>query len=189
MFVDVCFPNNNEKTFIEIAKKLNTRAICFVYEKLPKEKIQDKEIKIYYGSVLEDKNAYIFLSEIPRNISKNPKQHYYCGPFIENPYFHAPVTSINQVIAKELKNKEKLVGISFNSLLKTKQLEKTRFIVELFEKYNVDLFIASFATSPYELRNMLELKAFSGLLKMNTKAIKNSLNSLSHFFNKSATFL
>ena len=32
MFIDVCFPNKNEKDFVNTAKKLNTGGLIFVYD-------------------------------------------------------------------------------------------------------------------------------------------------------------
>lgn len=85
MFVDFCFPNNNEEDFLNVAKKLSIEAICFVYDNQIKiKKIVDEKIKIYSGLLIKnplDMKQYnvdfIFCAFNANNLSKNKETIYF----------------------------------------------------------------------------------------------------------------
>ena len=62
MFQDICFVKNNEKEFIDIALKLGTKSLIFVYpdkksfDKGKKEFSKEKKIKLDFGIILDEKN-------------------------------------------------------------------------------------------------------------------------------------
>ena len=55
MFVDIAFPERNEKKFIDIAKKLGTKNLIFVYKNVPELNIVSKGVKIYFGLLTDGK--------------------------------------------------------------------------------------------------------------------------------------
>ena len=61
MFVDVVFPNGNEKEFIELAPRLGYGGLCFVYpydrnvykyEEKIKKLQRNSKLKLYYGFIV-----------------------------------------------------------------------------------------------------------------------------------------
>ena len=190
MFIDICFPKNNEEAFIDTAKKLSTDGLCFIYDNVKDiRRITDKDIRTYSGLVVKDVSgskaeaAGIILCSDMRNISKNEKIHYFFLPEKKGKKsFHFPVR-VTQVTFKELRDKNKMLGISFNSVLRNPLLlEKTAFAMMLCRKYKVKMFIASFARDPYELRGKYELMSLAGLLEKDTKNISGAVHTLSSHF-------
>lgn len=192
MFIDICFPKNNENEFIEIAKKLSTKALCFVYDDYRKIKVlKSTKIKIYNAiNTISDKKInmnYFQFSNDLKLISNKKIINYIDETSLKIRNFHIPIKDITQVHMKEYRDKNKILGISFNSIFTKKDndlIEKLTFIIKLAQKYNVDVFIASFAQSPFFLRSNNELKSFARILKMNLLLIKKNNELLfKHFKN------
>ncbi|MBN2368625.1 hypothetical protein JXC34_06395 [Candidatus Woesearchaeota archaeon] len=192
MFVDVCFPADNENEFIKIAEKLGTEGLCFVYDdpkKTPELKSKNK-LKLFSAIIAADpskikkKNrADLILSTDLSKIAKPQEVHYYYSPEKnEKKSFHFP-SRITQVPMKEIASKNKMLGISFNMILKNPgNCEKLSFVLNLSEKYGVKAFVASFADNPYGLRSKKELHSVGTMVCGNTKLVSESLVNLSRYF-------
>ena len=189
MFIDVCFPNNNEEMFIEIAKSLSTPRLCFVYDDKNKYKeIRDKEIETYSGLLVENhtnrktSKQILFSNNISRNITNKNIILYYETKSKERRSFHAPLKSINQVIIKELKEKQICLGVSIHHMLNSRNnpeiIEQVSFIFKLCKKYDLDLFVASFARSPYQLRSMAQLESVLKTIGLNNKSVNSCFEKL-----------
>ena len=175
MFVDICFPNENEPDFIETGKKINIKSLCFIYEKLPKVSIS-YSMRTFSGILLgKPSKGDIILTNRFDTISKNKKVHYY----------YEGISRINQVLIKKLVMQEKLVGVSFNYLLrclkKPEKLEDLRLFIKLCRKYHARIFVASFARTPYELRSKLQIMSILHFLGMDTKTQKEAVEQLHRF--------
>ena len=166
MFVDICYPKNNEDKFIEIANKLSTKELCFVYDK-----------HVYYK-----KRINLKVESLSREIKKNII--YYYEP--DNRFgFHAPVKNINQVVMKNLAATNPILGISFNSIQKNpKSINQIKFVIDLAKKYNIDVFFASFAHSPFKLRSKNELASVLNIIGVNKLLIKSNSSILSTYLKK-----
>lgn len=181
MFVDICFPKENEADFIKTARKINTESLCFVYDK-PSNKANTSQMKIFTG-LLSDmpfkktSDTNIILSNNFESISKNRKVHV---------YYEINQPRINQVLIKKLVMEDKLIGISFNYVLKCLKdpvsFGNLCFFVKLCRKYKAKIFAASFARSPFELRSKLHLLSVLHFLGMGTKTQKEALEQLYVFF-------
>lgn len=194
MFVDVCFPNKNEKDFINVANKLKTKGLVFVYtnkETSQKSFVKSGKLKTYSGLLLNEKNKQSGSFDVvfTNNFIAVKKSHKKTVYFYDNPNekhsFHAPLKSINQVIIKDIQKNNAMVALSFHYLLNCKKnpriFEELKFIVKLCEKYNVKMCIASFARLPIELRSKIDLISMARFLGMNTKNVKKSFSSLHNF--------
>ena len=194
MFIDVCFPNKNEKDFVNTAKKLNTGGLIFVYDdtnSFQKNFIESTEIKTYSGLLLSEKNRkkdpfdLCFSNTFSLGKNAHKKTVYFHETDNEKHSFHAPLKSINQVIIKDIKKNNAMVALSFHQLLRCKKnpgiFEELTFVVKLCEKYNVKMCIASFARLPTELRSKIDLISVLRFLGMNTKNVKKSFSSLHNF--------
>jgi len=188
MYVDVCFPDNNEKDFVEMAKRIGIGGLLFLYDDLPKEKIKTEKIKIWYGIYCKNPNkkskSLLFTDTLKRNIPKNENLVYFYTPEEEKKKsFHFP-TRKNHVLIKELKEKNKLFGFSFVSIKDTKNFEKIEFFINLCKKYDINSFLASFARQPYFLRNEIHMRALGKAIGMMPKTTKTSLHLLGDFLMK-----
>ena len=182
MFIDVCFPRNNEKRFIEIGEKIGTKGLVFLYDNKSKiPKIKNSKIKTWQFCLNNNQDysgkEIIFRNNL-ENISKKKNIIYFYEGFkkiIKN--FHSPTKNITQVKIKTLKEQEKLFGISFNYILtcSAEELEIMSFILRLCMKYNLTLFLASFAKNPLALRSEQELKSVLNELKIKNKNVLHNL--------------
>ena len=185
MFVDVCFPKDNEKEFIEIADKLGTGGLVFLYDvktKIPE--IKNSKIKIWQFYLNNNpgynKKNIVFRNNLDKITKKKQIIYFYDGFEKIKKNFHAPSKNITQVKIKTLKEQENMFGISFSHLLKSspEEIETVKFIVKLCAKYKLKMFFASFAEKPVLLRAKSEL--LSVMKEIDIKNQKNNpvLNNL-----------
>jgi RNase P/RNase MRP subunit p30 len=189
MFVDVCFPNKNEEKFIEIAKKLKTKSLCFVYDSPSKAKmIENKKIKIYYGFLSGRVGGSLnFSSDFPAGIFSMKNTVFFIRDFKHDKRsFFTPLSSINQVIIKEVCAKENSLAFGLPLMTKSKmhpkKISQLSFVMGLCEKYNVTSIIGSFAYSPFELRSEKELFTLFNSAFRNQIYVKRSLHTLGNIF-------
>jgi hypothetical protein len=162
---DICFPKNNEEKYVEIARKLSIESLIFVYEREPV-----KTEGHCNGLLVRDNvkgKADFFFSKLPAKTVRKNIIYFFEGTE-EKRSFHFPMRSITQVGVKELRNS--VVGISFNHILKNPAgFERLSHFVRMCNKYKVNMFVASFARHPFELRGKRELMAFSKLIGINSR--------------------
>ncbi len=186
MFQDICFPKNNEKEFVEVAKALSTKALIFVYpfkdmktfENKKKELTEIKEIRVDIGLLADEKSInkiqlisdYIFISTATKSLIEN-KKSYVLFDFEKqdkNDFLHHRNSGLNHVMCQLMKEKEKILGISFSSLLNSKNkdvmLGRMQQNARFSKKYKLKTVFASFAQSPYELRAEHEIISFQKIL-------------------------
>ncbi|MFH2019849.1 MAG: hypothetical protein ABIJ34_00390 [archaeon] len=178
MFIDVCFPDKNEASFIEIAKKLGTDGLCFVY---PDKRSCDvsSSLKIYNASSKNGK--YLFSS----NLNLNQKNViYYYEPQSEKKSFHSPLKEITQVTMNSIAERSGIFGISFHQILRIGNFEEIAFTIKLARKANVPIFIASFGRTPYSMRDCKTLRSIINLICSHSDIIVNSTNVLDQFLSK-----
>ena len=186
MFTDLCVPNGNEKEFLEIAERLETKSLLFIYEKnFPLQKEieelkQSTKINIQFGS--KDKKikgtSIIFANGERKNVeNKNIKFLYGFEGLERKDSFHYKRSGVNQVIAKLLKEKEKIFVIDFERILESKnissQLGRLKQNLSLAKKYGFEIMICSFATKPMNMRSELQLKSILKALNF-SKSTNNS---------------
>ena len=123
MFVDICIPKNNEIEFIDIAKKLNTKKLCFIDSK-------NKEISFphYLGSFKKGKLLFLPIS---KEINKKNCVYFYTPNKAKR--FHFPST-ITQVTIKKIKELKSIFLIPF-SKVNEENIEEIKFLVKLCKKY------------------------------------------------------
>lgn len=164
MYTDLCFPAGNEKAFIEYAKRLSIKSVCFAYGPIKKQ-----EGNIYRLKCGQDSKKELFLCDrIPVNARKKEDFAY----MLDNDFLNMKLT---QVIAKEIAERELLIGIPLCRLVNEKNVEKTvgrmSLVLKLFQKYKVRMFAASFATSVFDLRQRRDACAFLGRLGLDQKEV------------------
>ncbi|MEM4397260.1 MAG: hypothetical protein QW757_01385 [Candidatus Woesearchaeota archaeon] len=183
-FIDICFPKNNEISFIEVAQKIKTKELIFVYEK------KDFEIQKKHNSENKENN---FKSQDAKNNSiiikkfclgkdifvfnENIKKQKNKLCFIDSKHnnFRLP-DRLTQVYVKTLKENNLSIIIS-PKILKNNSYELGKYVlfVNLCKKYKVNLFISSLAENPYELKEKRLLFAFMNFITKDTAFSKKTL--------------
>jgi len=187
--IDIVFPHKNEKRFVETALKLGFDKIAFVYNDIKDVKgIQSKDIDIFYGILSNNSNK---INKVKNKVDfiisdSNNKQLFRKIDLIFNlenqtnrDFMHQRNSGLNHVLAKELKQRTGLLGLSFNLILNSKNkiaiIGRIAQNIRLCQKYKVGMIIGSFAQNPEEMRGPEDLIAFFNLLGLNNgkKAITN----------------
>lgn len=188
MFQDICFPKNNEKEFVEIALKLGTKALIFVYEfkdlktfeNKKKELSEIKNIKIDIGVIVDDKSInkipsfddYVFAATASKSLIENKKSYIFFDfeKQDRSDFLHHRNSGLNHVMCQIMKEKEKMLGFSFSSLLNSKNkgvmLGRMQQNARFSRKFKLKTVIASFAIAPYELRAEHEINSFKKILNI-----------------------
>ena len=197
MFVDIVFPDGNEKEFIELASRLGYAGLCFVYDSPTKE--HEKIKKLQENTKL---NLYLGSSITPRDLNKTKKTTYinfikssHKDRFVleknragvlysleENPkedFMHHRASGLNQVLCKLANKNSVIIGFSFNTLLQNKKnlrriLGRMMQNIFLCRKYQVKTMVSSFTKKPYEMRSASDIISLFHILGMDKKEIKNS---------------
>ncbi len=176
MFIDVCFPNNNEDTFIEIAKKLGVPAILFIYH--DKKTLKNVNIDASKGSVvqyfgtIEKKEGFL----ISVRVGDYNKKLLLWNIEDKN--------VITQVHVKEVSMKNFPVVLPLSTLYAKRRLDllqKYSLIFRLCQKYKVTTVAASCAESPYELRSEKEIYSLVKTITMKEMQAKLAIESFHDF--------
>jgi hypothetical protein len=177
MGMNLCFPDENEKEYLDVAKRLSLSCLWFLYNDLKEiNRRKDEKIKIYYGITRENADAlngeidFILCSLLKSGANKGKKIIYYVGiDYLDN---------LTQVKIKEILDTNKKVIVPLNLVLEAEKsprlVEKTIFLIHLFKKYNIDFCVSNFANSPYELRSEKEVLSvcdFLGVKKRRKSAL------------------
>jgi len=165
--MDIAFPKNNEKSFLKINELL------------------DKEIEFAYKQKENYKLGNIIISNKGerKNFESNKiKMFFDLENKNERDFIHQRNSGLNHILAKIAHDKDKIIAFNFSTILNADSekrallLGRMRQNVKLCRKYKVKMFLASFASEPYELRSNYELRAFGYIIGMNPKEVKESLN-------------
>lgn len=186
-FLDICFieDEKNEEQFIEIGKKLNTDGLIFIYNK--EKHIKEKNILNLKEKVNLDKKEGKKKDIITKKIFLNKDIYAFNDSNKKNKLIFIPENykfeNFNHVFVKSLKENNKTIGIKYDFLKKNYyDLSKYLLFLRLCEKYDVDLFIGSFAKSPYELKQKKLLYSLFNIIIRDNKYSKKSLYVLYNYF-------
>ncbi|MGV8163023.1 MAG: hypothetical protein ACP5N2_06855 [Candidatus Nanoarchaeia archaeon] len=168
MFIDVCIPNNNEEKFIEVASRIGTKGLLFLYDKQEKnlsELQKSTKIKLYSGILVKNNTnnpGITFAKGEQQNIeNRNLKFMYDFEEQEQKDSFHYRRSGANQVLCNIMKEKEKVMVFDMEKILlasKMRELLLGRMIQNLMlaKKYKLETIICSFATKPENLRTEME---------------------------------
>ncbi len=187
--MDVVFPKNNEKEFIELAHTLGFDELVFVYSNKADFYHGTSNIKIHNALLCGEKKVQKdFLCFV-----KNPedarfvfeKSRPYCVFDLElqlKDFMHHRGSGFNHVMARFAAEKDVHLGFSFRSILSSPSVQRAQIIgrlkqnIRLCRKYKVKTIVASFAESLYEMRSPHDLANFFAVLGMHPKEAKDSLS-------------
>ena len=203
MKVDIVFPNNNEKEFVDLAQKLGWDGICFVYDTLKDKNVIDKILKlnklkipsqfnVFNGLLINQKTIHKYkkktnltIISVNDNARKTVEQ---IKPNLifnqenvdKSDFIHQRNSGLNHIICNLANKNNIIVGFSFQSLLnkklKIRIMGRIRQNVKLCKKYDVNMLIASFTKYPMNMRSPNELKSLFINFGMHSKNVDLALN-------------
>ncbi|MCC7574053.1 hypothetical protein KO361_00475 [Candidatus Woesearchaeota archaeon] len=198
-FTDICIPNGNEQEYIDIAKKLKTTSIIFLYEpkKQPKKeyleelKQKNPNTKITTANLIlknTNKTGMNFAKANLQTIENKHVTHIYDLESIEEKdNHHYRRSGMNQALAKKIKEQNKTIIISTEQLITNKEPQKIigriQQNLELIKKYELKIAIASLATKPENMRAQEEQKSLIRTLGHESTA-KKAITEINKNLNK-----
>lgn len=189
MYYDIVCPDKNEVEFIEMAKRLGYKGLCFLYEELPRERLHDDKLQISYGLQKKDmvKNRKNTDLVVARDV-ENPRLcvEKYLPDIIfgtekagKKDFMHQRNSGVDHVICELASKKGVGFGFSLEDIMQkdTKILGRIMQNIILFQKFNLKIFICSMAKKPIHMKNPRDIEAlFSWLGLKNTKACLRNLH-------------
>lgn len=187
--MDVVFPRNNEKEFIELARTLGFDELVFVYQSKADFFRSASNIKIHNALLCGEKKVQKDFFCFVRNPEDARFVFEKSGPFcvfdlelqLKDFIYHRG-SGFNHVMARFAAEKGVHLGFSFRSVLDSSSVQRAQIIgrlkqnIRLARKYKVKTIVASFAQSPFEMRSPHDLANFFTVLGMHPKEAKDSLN-------------
>ncbi|MBI4739765.1 hypothetical protein HY772_09605 [Candidatus Woesearchaeota archaeon] len=176
--MDVIFPDDNEKEFLEIAKRLGVQELCLVYNDISSLKkvsaLQGNTgIKLYSGAVCSPQNIakykgkaeFVFVNagdhpDKVRDILEHghPDVVFDLECTAKRDFMHHRASGLNQVHCALMAKNNIALGMSVSSVLHSSCHERAKILgrmgqnVWLARKYKLKVLFASFAREPYEMR-------------------------------------
>lgn len=172
--MDICFPNNNEDSFLARAKQLGITDLVFVYQNKqdvkhisgckagllvkPQDIMKAKQAKLLAVCV-GSREAIERKADIAFDFEKTEqKQH-----------THHRSSGLNHVLCNLATQNKVTIGYSFSSILTAKNravlLGKMAQSLKFCKKSKTKTLFASFAETPEQLRSPHDLAAFRSLLE------------------------
>lgn len=203
--IDVVFPSNNEEQFIDMAIKLQHRGILFVYNKVTDKtinKVKDlrkkTKLKLFVGVQRTAKNLdhKNFNEDIKILIAQGPDEArraiektevslvYDLETGMRGDKMHYPQSGLNHIVAKIAHDQQKIIGLSFSTLVSAKGMKRTRILgrmkqnIKLCRKYKVAMCLGSFAHDPYHMRQGNDLMSLGITLGMTPGQAKQAVFGL-----------
>ena len=178
MFEEIVLPKNNEKEFIEIAKKLGTKKLTFLYspQEYNSKKFQDDDIEIKTGTIANQDNinqaskltdwVVAKSSDQDRQLLEGSKIKMIYG-FEQSPLkdrMHQTISGLNHILCEIAKKNIISIGFSYSFLENPTIIGRMMQNIELCRKYKVKMIFASFAKDPMHLRQAHDVNSLFRLL-------------------------
>ncbi|MEM3154659.1 MAG: RNase P subunit p30 family protein [Candidatus Woesearchaeota archaeon] len=183
--IDIVFPNKNEEKFIAMAKELGISGLVFVY-KNPSDfykgdvanalLVEPSQIKKAH-----DNDALAICSASREAIERGADIVFGFELQEAKEHTHYRQSGLNQVLCTIARDKKVRIGFAFSEILnsfgqkRAQQIGRMMQNIAFCKKFKTPVKIASFATTPYEMRAPAELKAFFSQLGMDPQQLQNAL--------------
>ena len=175
---DIVFPNNNEAEFIAMAKKLGTKELLFVYSLELYKQWAEKEsgVTIKTGILASQKKIkqakaktqYVLVAADPeKNVAiiehEKPWLLYGFEFQTRKDFLHHRNSGINHILASLMRENNVCYGFPFSELFHLSPEEQGVVLgrlqqnMMLAKKYKVEIVVASFAHTPFEMRSVKDL--------------------------------
>ncbi len=171
---DIVFPNKNEEEYLEIAQKLGITGLIFVYKNKTEFYTKKTPITITNALLVEPANVrkahdngIIAVCTASREAIERGADIVYGFELTEaKDPTHFRAGGLNQVLCKLAADKKVQIGFSFSAILNSYGQKRAILLGRIMQnitfcrKYKTPTRIASFATSPWEMRAPNDLAAF-----------------------------
>ena len=200
MFVDIVYPKNNEKEFVEIAEKIGVEGLVFVYPYSKSIKEENKKmssnINICSGILADHKTA--LKSKVGAGlvlVKSSAKDRFVFEKIKPDVIFdlefgeradfmHHRNSGLNQVLCKLAAKNNVTVGIDCGRIISLGLKKQAQIFgrisqnIKFCRKYKVKMILASFADDPYLMRSPHDLSSLGIILGMHPKEASDSLETV-----------
>lgn len=188
MIADIVLPSGNEDEFIQMAKRLGYKSLCFAYSKLPDKKPKPAGLQIYNCALATIENAkkpgksdlvIVESSEKDRRAVEKERPDLIFG--FENSkkhdFLHQRNSGLNHILCRLAKENSVMIGFSFSHLMgmDPRLLGRVMQNIRLCRKHGTKMLIASFAREPYMMRSATDLASVFVSLGMRPEEAKAAL--------------
>ncbi len=179
--MDIAIPNGNEDEFLEMAKRLGTLELRFLYDSFSLAIEKKHEHPTWHIGILSSnpneirkaKQKGIFSATATNEVAvieSAPDLIIEPEKTAPKDGLHARNSGLNQVLCALLAKKGIALGISFSMILAASGKERAMLLgrakqnIHLAKKYDVQVFLLSCARSPYALRGSIDSSDILSLL-------------------------
>lgn len=180
--IDIVIPNDNENDFVAMAKHLGISELIFLYKKRPPAKIYDIPTHNAVLAMPQQTKNILSICLGSRDAIERGATIVYDFETIEpKDHTHYRRSGLNQVLCKLAKQKKVTIGFSLATILHANTRERAQLIgrmmqnIAFCEKFGVQTKIASFATTPHEMRSPHDLRSFFITLGMREITAQHAL--------------
>jgi len=189
--IDIVIPSDNEKEFLEMAERLGIEGLCFLYDR-PKDVSAFQKmtkLQVCSATLQLSKKADLRMArgmEGLRDILEktNVDIVFEIEDHKEKDFTHQRNSGMNHILCAIAHDRKRVVAFSANSLLTSSGKARAQIIgrmmqnVRLCRKYMVEMALASFARSPWQMRGEGEMKALGILIGMLPDETKLAVGAL-----------
>ncbi len=189
--IDIVIPNNDEPEFIKMAERLGLEGVCFLYEKAKDISQLQKTTKLplYAATAQLSKQADLRLArgkEQLRDVLEktNVDIVFELEEHKEHDHMDQRNSGMNHVLCAIAHEKTKIVAFSAASLLSTGGKSRAQILgrmmqnIRLCRKGKVEMTLASFARSPWQMRAEGEMRAIGLVLGMRPDEAKAAIGAV-----------
>ena len=190
--IDAVIPQNNESEFLKMAEKLGYDQIIFLYDNDKKIKqISHTKIKISFGIITTKGGkakypTFLQSGEKDQQIVENnpPNAAYGFEAKSEKDYLHQRASALNNTICTFAQKNNVIIIFSFNQIIKNFKIKRAQIIgrikqnIKLCRKHKVKTAIASFATTPNEMRASKDMQALFQIIGMHPTETQKAFQTI-----------
>lgn len=186
---DIVFPQGNEEEFLKIAENLGIKSLTFVYSDFAKFYTKKENIphdcavlcqpqKI---SALKSKKIPFLCPASRDAIERGAPLTFNFEITEDKDHTHYRRSGLNQVLCKLATQKNVAIGFSIHEILTSEGRKRAMIMGRIMQnviflrKYKTNIKIASFATTPYEMRAPAEISSLFVSFGMRPEEAKKAL--------------
>ena len=186
--IDIAIPSGNEKEFALTTKRLGYKGICFLYNPVDffkTDSFMAEGIEIHKGLLINQKEFEKLKSKVKgqkifvaikstgddRGFMEELKLSMFFSfeDVVSKDFMHQRGSGLNHILCRLAKENNITMGFSLKSILNSNNpdviLGRMMQNIFLCSKFKVKMAIASFASSPYEMRSPHDVESLFRLMR------------------------
>ncbi|MBI4151195.1 hypothetical protein HY492_03645 [Candidatus Woesearchaeota archaeon] len=180
MTTDIVLPNRNEQALIARAELLGIDRLILLYAHIPDALPSSSRVKLVPAFLGVKGKAHLKVMrhtehDLHAVEHDNPSMLVELETDVRADALHQRASGLNHVLARACAKKQVAVAFSFSLLLAASAAKRAQLLgrmmqnIRLCRKFQVQMRIASFASTPEQMRNPADLRALFTLLGMHPK--------------------